>query len=105
MRSTARRTTGEARENADSEHAPTEPPGTSDTPSTRSTARIPRLLRANRLPDPREPEDSSFDWFKTYDDVADIVRELIPDKSSRILMLGCGNSTLSKDVSAIACIF
>ncbi len=46
----------------------------------------------------RESENSSFDWFKSYGDMADIMRELIPDKSSRILMLGCGNSTLSQDV-------
>lgn len=46
----------------------------------------------------REPESSSFDWFKRYSDIADIMRELIPDKSSRVLMLGCGNSTLSQDV-------
>lgn len=49
----------------------------------------------------RESDESSFDWFKTYSDISDIVRELIPDKSSRILMLGCGNSTLSEDVSTI----
>ncbi|KAI0681934.1 S-adenosyl-L-methionine-dependent methyltransferase [Cerioporus squamosus] len=48
----------------------------------------------------QEPEDSSFDWFKSYGDIADIMRELIPDKSSRILMLGCGNSTLSQDMYA-----
>ncbi|KAI0372599.1 S-adenosyl-L-methionine-dependent methyltransferase [Pilatotrama ljubarskyi] len=46
----------------------------------------------------QESEDSSFDWFKSYSDIADIIRELIPDKSSRILMLGCGNSTLSQDM-------
>lgn len=46
----------------------------------------------------REPEDASFDWFKSYADVADIIRELIPSKNARILMLGCGNSTLSEDV-------
>ncbi|RPD59094.1 S-adenosyl-L-methionine-dependent methyltransferase [Lentinus tigrinus ALCF2SS1-7] len=45
-----------------------------------------------------ESEDFSFDWFKSYRDVADIMRELIPDKSSKILMLGCGNSTLSQDM-------
>ena len=48
--------------------------------------------------DARESEEQSFDWFKSYADVADIIRELIPDKSSRILMLGCGNSKLSEDV-------
>ena len=48
----------------------------------------------------RESEETSFDWFKSYKDIADIMQELIPEKSSRILMLGCGNSTLSQDVSA-----
>ncbi len=47
----------------------------------------------------REAEGSSFDWFKSYADIVDIIRELIPDKNARILMLGCGNSTLSEDVS------
>ncbi|CAK5283375.1 unnamed protein product [Mycena citricolor] len=47
----------------------------------------------------RESEDdASFDWFKTYSDLAPYVRELIPDKDARILMLGCGNSTLSQDM-------
>ncbi|OSX64441.1 hypothetical protein POSPLADRAFT_1045484 [Postia placenta MAD-698-R-SB12] len=46
----------------------------------------------------KEPSGASFDWFKSYADVADIIRELIPDKASRILMLGCGNSTLSEDM-------
>nr|VWO98231.1 Type III effector protein (Skwp 4) [Ganoderma boninense] len=46
----------------------------------------------------QESEETSFDWFKSYKDIADIMRELIPDKSSRILMLGCGNSTLSQDM-------
>lgn len=46
----------------------------------------------------KEPSDSSFDWFKSYGDVADIIRELIPDKEARILMLGCGNSTLSEEM-------
>ncbi|SOV07900.1 related to SEE1 - probable lysine methyltransferase [Ustilago sp. UG-2017a] len=36
-----------------------------------------------------------FDWFKTYSDLQPLFDELIPDRSSRILMLGCGNSTLS----------
>ncbi|EIW58504.1 S-adenosyl-L-methionine-dependent methyltransferase [Trametes versicolor FP-101664 SS1] len=46
----------------------------------------------------QESEDASFDWFKSYSDIADIMRELIPEKSARILMLGCGNSTLSQDM-------
>lgn len=47
----------------------------------------------------RESDDSSFDWFKSYADVADIFREIIPDKNARLLMLGCGNSKLSEEVS------
>ncbi|TFK26215.1 S-adenosyl-L-methionine-dependent methyltransferase [Coprinopsis marcescibilis] len=46
----------------------------------------------------QEDEESSFDWFKKYKDISDIIHELIPSKESRILMLGCGNSTLSEDM-------
>ncbi|TFK51876.1 S-adenosyl-L-methionine-dependent methyltransferase [Heliocybe sulcata] len=46
----------------------------------------------------RESDESSFDWFKSYDEIAPLIRELIPDKSSRILMLGCGNSRLSEQM-------
>ncbi|WFD48863.1 hypothetical protein GLX27_003534 [Malassezia furfur] len=45
-----------------------------------------------------EAFDSDFDWFRKYSDIVDIVHELIPDRTSRILMLGCGNSTLSADM-------
>lgn len=46
----------------------------------------------------REPEGKTFDWFKTYDQISNHIAELIPDKSARILMLGCGNSKLSEEV-------
>ncbi|PAV19595.1 S-adenosyl-L-methionine-dependent methyltransferase [Pyrrhoderma noxium] len=46
----------------------------------------------------KESDGQSFDWFKSYKDIADLIQELIPDKSSRILMLGCGNSKLSEDM-------
>ncbi|KAJ9474339.1 Methyltransf_11 domain-containing protein [Pseudozyma hubeiensis] len=42
-----------------------------------------------------DESEQDFDWFKTYDDLKPIFDELIPSRSSRILMLGCGNSTLS----------
>uniref|UniRef100_A0A8H8CJ10 Methyltransferase domain-containing protein n=1 Tax=Psilocybe cubensis TaxID=181762 RepID=A0A8H8CJ10_PSICU len=45
-----------------------------------------------------EQNNDSFDWFKSYADLAHLLRELIPNKSSRILMLGCGNSRLSEDM-------
>ncbi|GBE89613.1 S-adenosyl-L-methionine-dependent methyltransferase [Sparassis latifolia] len=46
----------------------------------------------------QESDDASFDWFKSYDDVADIMRSIIPNKDARILMLGCGNSKLSEEM-------
>lgn len=45
-----------------------------------------------------ESDDGSFDWFKSYEEIAPLIRELVPDKSSRVLMLGCGNSKLSEQV-------
>ncbi|KAJ4473629.1 S-adenosyl-L-methionine-dependent methyltransferase [Lentinula aciculospora] len=46
----------------------------------------------------QEADDTSFDWFKSYSEIADTLRSLIPDKASRILMLGCGSSTLSEQM-------
>ncbi|KAI0035330.1 S-adenosyl-L-methionine-dependent methyltransferase [Vararia minispora EC-137] len=46
----------------------------------------------------QEPEDATFDWFKKYADVAHLIHDAIPEKSAKILMLGCGNSTLSEDM-------
>ncbi|KAI0282987.1 S-adenosyl-L-methionine-dependent methyltransferase [Russula brevipes] len=40
----------------------------------------------------------TFDWFKSYADVAHLLHPLLPDKNARILMLGCGNSMLSEDM-------
>ena len=54
------------------------------------------MIRA--ITESSEAEADSFDWFKSYTDIADLIREIIPEKSSRILMLGCGNSKLSEDV-------
>jgi hypothetical protein len=50
----------------------------------------------------RREAQVSFDWFKSYEDVAHLLRPLLPDKTARILILGCGNSTLSEDVCALA---
>jgi hypothetical protein len=46
----------------------------------------------------RREAQVTFDWFKSYEDVAQLLRPLLPDKTARILILGCGNSTLSEDV-------
>ncbi|KAI9458700.1 S-adenosyl-L-methionine-dependent methyltransferase [Russula earlei] len=45
-----------------------------------------------------EEGEATFDWFKRYEDVAHLLRSVLPDKNARILMLGCGNSTLSEDM-------
>lgn len=46
-------------------------------------------------------DDVTFDWFKSYNQIADIVKELMPNYQSRILMLGCGNSSLSQEVTYV----
>ncbi|BGP11240.1 hypothetical protein JCM10049v2_007141 [Rhodotorula toruloides] len=46
----------------------------------------------------READDSSFDWCKSYRDIRHLVHRFIPHKDARIVMLGCGNSTLSRDM-------
>src|ERR1700755_2263853 len=37
----------------------------------------------------RREAQVTFDWFKSYEDVADLLRPLLPDKTARILVLGC----------------
>ncbi|TIA70317.1 hypothetical protein E3P91_03165 [Wallemia ichthyophaga] len=45
----------------------------------------------------KDAEDT-FDWFKQYPDLKQSLAHHIPKKDSRILMLGCGNSSLSRDM-------
>ncbi|GAA5926202.1 hypothetical protein JCM1841_001154 [Sporobolomyces salmonicolor] len=46
----------------------------------------------------KEADDASFDWFKTYADIKNLINRFVPNKDARIVMLGCGNSTLSRDL-------
>ncbi|GAA6062942.1 hypothetical protein JCM10212_005955 [Sporobolomyces blumeae] len=46
----------------------------------------------------KEADDASFDWFKTYSEIQHLIHRFVPSKSARIVMLGCGNSTLSRDL-------
>ncbi|TFK74971.1 S-adenosyl-L-methionine-dependent methyltransferase [Pluteus cervinus] len=46
----------------------------------------------------QENAEADFDWFKSYADLAPYIHDLIPNKSARILMLGCGNSKLSEEM-------
>ncbi|KAJ1724770.1 hypothetical protein LPJ53_000977 [Coemansia erecta] len=45
-----------------------------------------------------QESNETFDWFKTYKDLAALLSRHIGSKDARILMLGCGNSTLSGDM-------
>lgn len=48
-----------------------------------------------------EPAEEDFDWFKTYAELKDLFDEIIPSREkSKILMLGCGNSTLTSEMIA-----
>ncbi|GES86083.1 S-adenosyl-L-methionine-dependent methyltransferase [Rhizophagus clarus] len=46
----------------------------------------------------KEPSEISFDWFKTYKELKPLFDVHLPNKNVSILMLGCGNSTLSEDM-------
>ena len=53
------------------------------------------LLRRQLTSRKREDEGATFDWFKTYDEIEPYLKQHMPEtgKASRILMLGCGNSS------------
>ncbi|ODV88597.1 hypothetical protein CANCADRAFT_3242 [Tortispora caseinolytica NRRL Y-17796] len=53
-------------------------------------------LQTKEYWDKRYNKEAKFDWFMEFDKIRDVL-EKIP-KDHRILMLGCGNSTLSKDM-------
>ncbi|KAF2319664.1 hypothetical protein GH714_017902 [Hevea brasiliensis] len=42
-------------------------------------------------------ENASFDWYQRYSSLRPSVRRYIPT-SSRVLMIGCGNSLMSEDM-------
>lgn len=40
-------------------------------------------------------EGTSYDWFKSFDDIKDVILPHVPLREARILELGCGNSTIT----------
>ncbi|KAK3814152.1 MAG: S-adenosyl-L-methionine-dependent methyltransferase [Benniella sp.] len=58
----------------------------------------PTAYRRREYWEERYSQEESFDWFKTYADLKPLLNEHIKSKDARILMLGCGNSTLSEDM-------
>jgi len=53
------------------------------------------LPGSKRAMDVRKEAETTFDWFKSY---KALLHAVLHDKLVRILVLGCGNSTLSEDV-------
>ncbi|PLW14292.1 hypothetical protein PCASD_03664 [Puccinia coronata f. sp. avenae] len=43
-------------------------------------------------------EPSRFEWFKSYTDLSDLIERYITPQTSKICMLGCGNSNMSKEM-------
>ncbi|KAF3925515.1 hypothetical protein AA313_de0209562 [Arthrobotrys entomopaga] len=43
----------------------------------------------------KAPDEDSYEWFKSYDQIRRLIENHIPDQSSTIINLGCGNSLLS----------
>ncbi len=39
-------------------------------------------------------EEEEYDWLGTYDAVKSLIAEFVSEQKNKILMLGCGNSTL-----------
>jgi hypothetical protein len=46
----------------------------------------------------RYEDENEYDWLGDYSAIKPLILEWIPDKAKSILMLGCGNSSLSKQV-------
>ena len=48
--------------------------------------------------DERFSVEDNFEWCKSYSDFKHLIHEHMPKKNERILMLGCGNSSLSEEM-------
>lgn len=45
-----------------------------------------------------ENAGSMFDWLEDYHSLSPLLKELIPDKEAKILIIGCGNAPLSEEM-------
>lgn len=43
-------------------------------------------------------EGAMFDWLEDYSSLKPLLKDLLPDKSAKILIIGCGNAPLSEDM-------
>lgn len=46
----------------------------------------------------KEDEKNPFDWLLDFNDTSNLIYQLIPDKSTLILIPGCGNAPFSPDL-------
>ena len=43
-------------------------------------------------------EDAAFDWLESYASLGGVLKEFMPTKDIKILVLGCGNAEFSEDL-------
>ena len=48
--------------------------------------------------DQRYQDEVEYDWLGDYAAIKDLISDSVPDRNDRVLMLGCGNSSLSREV-------
>jgi hypothetical protein len=46
----------------------------------------------------RYSKESSYEWLLGYKDIKKYINDRIPDKNTKILIIGCGNSNLGPDM-------
>jgi len=50
--------------------------------------------------DQRYQDEEEYDWLGDYDVIKNLIFDFVPVRSDKILMLGCGNSSLSRQVNS-----
>ena len=48
--------------------------------------------------DDRYQDEEEYDWLGDYHAIKRLISDFVPDRQDKILMLGCGNSSLSRQV-------
>ncbi len=46
----------------------------------------------------QQDSDDPFDWLFSYNDLKNIINQLIPNKDEPVLLIGCGNAPFSPDM-------
>lgn len=59
-----------------------------------------QLYTTKRYWDHRFEDEAHHEWLASYADIRERLAALVPDKAARILLVGCGNSSLPADMVA-----